>query len=354
MQENEDEDASHRAITVRSERDEPTVVLRKRPRSRPVVMSRTSTLTLTVLKGQHTGQIVELRQGSLVVGRSKWVDLYLGDRGVSRTHARLTIDAVGRVELLDMGSTNGTFVNGERVLQEYLRMGDRIRVGLEAVLELGQAPTGERESDAPVPRSRRPTDSELQGAEQAPDAARLDLAIPCWGYSEAAIDAYTRLLDIRRKRLGHRHPSVAEMLETMGVALIDSGDVGRALECLDQALEIYEAQQPPALRAAGRTLAHIATGELALGRSQAAVMRLERAELLLRDAPDAPPLELGCVRLSLSQALWSLDGDPVRTAKLARLARDVFAAGGSATQMLHQEAQAWLCRVGEKLAERTS
>jgi Inner membrane component of T3SS, cytoplasmic domain/Tetratricopeptide repeat len=331
--------------------DEPTVVLRKRARSRPVAMTDRLTAVLTVLKGRHCGQIIELHHGENLVGRGRGVHLHLLDRGVSRHHARLVVDAQGKVDLFDLGSTNGTFVNGERTTKEALRVGDRIRVGLEAVLELSHVPTSQRpstprpvsrEDDAPLGRRGRVTaSSKVMRAKDVPTTmARPGSAAPCWGYSQEAIDAYRRLLEIRRKRMGAHHSSVAEMLETMGVAFRDNGHHQQAIEYLNQALEIHKAQDPPALRATARTLTRIAHCELALGRPQAAVIKLERAEQLLR-ASQATPVEIGCVSLSLSQALWSLKGDPNRCMTLARLARDAFASGGT-TSMLHHDALVWI------------
>lgn len=365
MLESEEEDAAGAAVVaaVHEVYDEPTVVLRKHARSRPVVMQGEVTTILTVLKGQHHGQVVELRHGDTIMGRGQGVDLHLGDRGVSRHHARVSVDGRGRVELVDLGSTNGTFVNGERIVRESLRVGDRIRVGLDAVLEVGHTPlatTTTPERDAPVARKQRiaPTATTVETAGAVTNvtaapavASRADT--PYWGTSETALDAYAQLLVIRRKRLGDHHPAVAEMLETMGVALQDQGHLERAIEHLGHALEIFQSQRPPAPRATARTLIRIAKAELTLGRPQAAVVRLELAEQLLCDA-GAQPVELGSVRLSLAQVLWSLGGDPSRTVALARLARDAFAGGGSSTRAQHQEAQAWINGVARSPRARPS
>ncbi|HUR13658.1 MAG TPA: DUF3662 and FHA domain-containing protein [Mycobacteriales bacterium] len=66
--------------------------------------------------------------GTTVIGRGAEADVQLTDTGVSRKHAelRLVDDAV---EVHDLGSTNGTYVNGQRVKTASLRDGDRVRVG---------------------------------------------------------------------------------------------------------------------------------------------------------------------------------------------------------------------------------
>jgi hypothetical protein len=66
--------------------------------------------------------------GTVVLGRGAEADLMLPDTGVSRRHAELRV-VEDRVELHDLGSTNGTRVNGQRVQAVTLTDGDRISVG---------------------------------------------------------------------------------------------------------------------------------------------------------------------------------------------------------------------------------
>jgi hypothetical protein len=65
---------------------------------------------------------------SFLIGRAETCDLVLGDETVSRRHAQLSRTSVGWL-LSDLGSTNGTRVNGWRVKQVRLRPGDRVQVG---------------------------------------------------------------------------------------------------------------------------------------------------------------------------------------------------------------------------------
>lgn len=70
----------------------------------------------------------DLRIGSNVIGRGQDADLRLPDTGVSRRHADIRFD--GQAALLhDMGSTNGTTVNGQQVQSWQLQHGDVIRLG---------------------------------------------------------------------------------------------------------------------------------------------------------------------------------------------------------------------------------
>jgi ABC transport system ATP-binding/permease protein len=62
------------------------------------------------------------------VGRATRADFIVDAPLVSRLHCRLTAGAA-ELEVLDLESTNGTFVNGERVARANLRTGDRLGVG---------------------------------------------------------------------------------------------------------------------------------------------------------------------------------------------------------------------------------
>jgi adenylate cyclase len=71
----------------------------------------------------------ELRSGSaLVLGRALTSDLPLVDPTISRRHAQFVVDG-GGVEVQDLGSSNGTFVNGIRVERARLAAGDQVTVG---------------------------------------------------------------------------------------------------------------------------------------------------------------------------------------------------------------------------------
>jgi len=70
----------------------------------------------------------ELHMGSNVVGRGQDADLRLPDTGVSRRHVDIRFDGAGAV-LQDLGSTNGTTVNGHRAQSWQLQHGDVIRLG---------------------------------------------------------------------------------------------------------------------------------------------------------------------------------------------------------------------------------
>ncbi len=74
------------------------------------------------------GRTYPLAIGSTVIGRGDQATLRLPDVGISRRHARLDFDGA-QVLLTDLGSTNGTMVNGQRVSSMALNPGDMIQIG---------------------------------------------------------------------------------------------------------------------------------------------------------------------------------------------------------------------------------
>ncbi len=87
---------------------------------------------LVRVKGAELGRVSRLGPEQFRIGRSQDCELWLGDDGVSRKHARLfQQDGVYQIE--DTESANGTFVQGQRVESQVLRDGDVIQFGPTAV-----------------------------------------------------------------------------------------------------------------------------------------------------------------------------------------------------------------------------
>lgn len=83
---------------------------------------------LVVERGPRTGMTYMLKTGNTTVGRHPESDIFLNDVTVSRHHCRFVLTGEEmRVE--DSGSTNGTYVNDERVDQAQLNAGDEVMVG---------------------------------------------------------------------------------------------------------------------------------------------------------------------------------------------------------------------------------
>lgn len=96
---------------------------------------RSAQAELVVVKGKHRGQFVKLGAAAVIIGRSSSVGLPLPEDGkVSGNHARVVPLDGERWMLEDMGSTNGTFLNDERVEQAPLKSGDLIRIGRSLIV----------------------------------------------------------------------------------------------------------------------------------------------------------------------------------------------------------------------------
>lgn len=80
-------------------------------------------------KGLTKGIEIELQEGDNDIGRDSSLYVVIDEQSISRLHARLTIDDSGAAQLVDMRSSNGTFVNKKRIDEIELQSGDVIRFG---------------------------------------------------------------------------------------------------------------------------------------------------------------------------------------------------------------------------------
>jgi diguanylate cyclase (GGDEF)-like protein len=88
---------------------------------------------LMVIAGAQIGELHKLGRARTIVGRSPETHLRLDEPGVSREHAELFVES-GRVTVRDLGSTNGTLVNGAKVEKRELRDGDKVSIGTSTLL----------------------------------------------------------------------------------------------------------------------------------------------------------------------------------------------------------------------------
>jgi predicted component of type VI protein secretion system len=100
-----------------------------------------TTVALQVVRPGRASEIVTVKDGA-VIGRGRDCDLVFDDATVSKSHARLRLEA-GAASIEDLDSTNGTLLNGARVAgMAALRRGDRIDLGTNQIVYLG-APSGD-------------------------------------------------------------------------------------------------------------------------------------------------------------------------------------------------------------------
>ncbi|HKY24257.1 MAG TPA: DUF3662 and FHA domain-containing protein [Gaiella sp.] len=101
----------------------PTMIYRSSDAAQPEPPRELATLTID-------GRVVPLTADRVVLGRSRECDIQIEDGNVSRRHAELDRDGDSGWTVVDLGSTNGTEVNGRRITKRTpLDDGDRIGVG---------------------------------------------------------------------------------------------------------------------------------------------------------------------------------------------------------------------------------
>ncbi|WP_437282673.1 sigma 54-interacting transcriptional regulator [Sorangium sp. So ce375] len=84
---------------------------------------------LLIIYHQHGAETVPLTEGiGVVIGRDPSADVAIPERSLSRRHARFTFQR-GDVLIEDLGSTNGTFLSGQRIEQGVLKPGDEVMLG---------------------------------------------------------------------------------------------------------------------------------------------------------------------------------------------------------------------------------
>jgi pSer/pThr/pTyr-binding forkhead associated (FHA) protein len=86
--------------------------------------------TLQSVDPAEAGLTFRLLPGSLkTMGRAPRADFVVDAALVSRVHCRFTVSQANEVELEDLGSTNGTLLNGKKVMRAKLTDGDKLTVG---------------------------------------------------------------------------------------------------------------------------------------------------------------------------------------------------------------------------------
>jgi two-component system, cell cycle response regulator len=94
---------------------------------------------LIVIRGFNVGEMYKLTKLELIVGRGAHADVEILDDGISRRHAAIRF-AEERVWLADLGSRNGTWVNGARIEDPVeLRDGDKIQLSSSTILKFTYA-----------------------------------------------------------------------------------------------------------------------------------------------------------------------------------------------------------------------
>ena len=103
--------------------------------------------TLQSVEPDNPALVFRLLPGTLkTMGRAPRADFIVDVALVSRVHCRFTLSDAGELRVEDLGSTNGTFVNGKKVVQSPLKDGDKVSIGRVEFVVNANADFGAQES----------------------------------------------------------------------------------------------------------------------------------------------------------------------------------------------------------------
>jgi pSer/pThr/pTyr-binding forkhead associated (FHA) protein len=129
------------------------------PKMPPPPTKAAKQFALRFISGKYQGGEFPLpRNKEIVVGRSSELDMVLVEDMVSRRHAKITVSPT-EIFIEDLGSTNGTFVNGEKIKRTRLNEGDRVLIGTSIIklvaVEATSAPDPAKANLEEVAQGRR-------------------------------------------------------------------------------------------------------------------------------------------------------------------------------------------------------
>jgi len=141
-------------------------------------------LTLVTFKKDGSRKDIPLESGDYTVGRKADADLRIPLNQISRAHCELTING-SKVTIRDLGSSNGTFVNRQRITEATLSAGDQITIGpVTFIVQIDgqpseiQPPTASAPDDsaAPLAAAGAPTQASAEDVEfDIDDLSDLDI-----------------------------------------------------------------------------------------------------------------------------------------------------------------------------------
>ncbi|MEZ6105706.1 MAG: FHA domain-containing protein [Pirellulaceae bacterium] len=146
--------------------------------------------SLYVMRGRDQGRRFELQGDVVSIGRESGNTIRLRDTEVSRRHGELRRTSAGQWALVDLQSSNGTFIEQQRIENHALRSGDRIRIGKTWML-FTQA---EEQTSPPIPQVDIVSTNEA--VEMSQIVARSDRSVVSRRVDELAREDRTAIGDL--------------------------------------------------------------------------------------------------------------------------------------------------------------
>jgi pSer/pThr/pTyr-binding forkhead associated (FHA) protein len=149
---------------------------------------------LDVVSGKAAGMSIVVEDELLIGRHADGAGRLAEDEEISRSHARLTLDSAGFCAIEDLGSTNGTFVNGLRITSPHvLSEGDSIEMG-GTTLVVRDLPTADSEPTQRVRRAPQRTLSRTDApSSSAPEQEGQAAAVPAGADGATEGDDQTRV-----------------------------------------------------------------------------------------------------------------------------------------------------------------
>ncbi len=128
-------------------------------------------LRLLCIQGAEEGACYCLLGDSVTIGREV-ADIKVPDGNVSKKHAEINWNqAKQKYSIKDAGSSNGVLLNGEKITQDFLEVGDLVVIGA-SVMQVCAA--GQTRKDAPIARLKNPKSTQKDGAGKVEDAKKVN------------------------------------------------------------------------------------------------------------------------------------------------------------------------------------
>lgn len=260
----------------------------------------------TVIEQDKKPWSYRMTESEVVIGRGSRADLRVDNGAISRLHVRLERTANGLLRVTDLGSTNGTYINGVPVEVAVLCEGDNLSVGTKVSM------TVRYESEEVARRS----------------------------YDDA-LSNFERILADQSEKYGRNHRNVASTLEMIGSIHLARGAYAECIKALEEAMEILRELPSTDPVETSRVLASLGEAYVGVGDPRAGQRSMERAlDQLGTDA--ARDGDRGRLRFALARTVAA--NDPHYARRLAKQAsRELEDAGLVAAR---REVDVWISLAG--------